>query len=368
MPMDKSATHKQHPVSYCIEAIRYWFSVNTLPPVWLYKGLRHRFIGYAVALCLQIAMVALVTGLIKIDSTFRFSGLLAMLMVVVLALNWGPAPGLVATCIGTILLYFFVLPSYLTSSIDKAADIISVLLFFLVGVFTVVNASKRERARRHAERLGVRLEAVIESIPDAVGIYDANGETVKLNKAARHIVASRQGTGVLMNAPETYNLRHPTGEALAFDELPIVQALRRGEVVSDMEVIYRDGEGHDRNISMSAAPFYNAGGKLKGVVGITYDISPLRQAEKEARARTGELEEFMGIASHELRTPLTTIKTAIQLVQRWAKDVTVDETHSDKFEAMNRLLERADRQVGTLNRLISDLLDVSRIQAKKLSY
>jgi len=170
-----------------------------------------------------------------------------------------------------------------------------------------------------------------------------------------------------MNAPETYNLRHPTGEALAFDELPIVQALRRGEVVSDMEVIYRDGEGHDRNISMSAAPFDNAGGKLEGVVGITYDISPLRQAEKEARARTGELEEFMGIASHELRTPLTTIKTAIQLVQRWAKDVTVDETHSDKFEAMNRLLERADRQVGTLNRLISDLLDVSRIQANKLS-
>src|SRR5947199_10525912 len=111
---------------------------------------------------------------------FGFSGLLAMLMVVVLALNWGPAPGLIATCIGTILLYFFVLPSYLTSLIDKAADIMSVLLFFLVGLFTVVNASTRERARRHAERLGVRLHAVIESIPDAVRIYDANGLSLSL--------------------------------------------------------------------------------------------------------------------------------------------------------------------------------------------
>jgi signal transduction histidine kinase len=76
----------------------------------------------------------------------------------------------------------------------------------------------------------------------------------------------------------------------------------------------------------------------------------------------------MGIASHELRTPLTTIKTAIQLVQRWAKDIAVDnDMYSDKFEAMIGLLERADRQVGTLNRLIGDLLDVSRIQANKLS-
>ena len=366
--MDNSATHKQHSVSYCIEAIRYWFSVNTLHPLWLYKGLRHRFTGYAVALGLQVAMVALVTGLIKIDSTFRFSGLLAMLMVVVLALNWGPAPGLIATCIGTILLYFFVLPSYLNSFIDKADDIISVLLFFLVGVFTVVNASKRERARRHAEGLGVRLEAVIESIPDAVGIYDGNGATVKLNKVARHIVASTQSTGVLKDAPQTYNLRHPTGEALTLDELPIVQALQRGEVVSDVEVIYRDGEGHEHNIAMSAAPFYNRQGRLEGVVGITYDISPLRQAEREARARTRELEEFLSLASHELRTPLTTIKTAIQLVQRWAKDVAVgDDTNSDKFEAMDRLLERADHQIGTLNRLIGDLLDVSRIQANKLS-
>src|SRR5437588_11807154 len=92
--MDNSIPHKQHPVSYCIEAIRYWFNVNTLPPLWLYKGLRHRFIGYVVAVCLQVAMVVVVAESIKIDSTFRFSGLLAMLMVVVLALNWGPAPGL----------------------------------------------------------------------------------------------------------------------------------------------------------------------------------------------------------------------------------------------------------------------------------
>src|SRR5205823_6824234 len=137
------------------------------------------------------------------------------------------------------------------------------------------------------------------------------------------IVASKQGSGILSDAPETYNLRSSTGEVLPLDQIPIVQALQRGEVVSDMEVIYRDAEGYDHDISMSAAPFYNGQGKLEGVVGIAYDISPLRRAEREARARTRELEEFMGIASHELRTPLTTIKTAIQLVQRWAKDVAV---------------------------------------------
>src|SRR5437588_5074040 len=96
--MDNSMPHKQHLASYCLEAIRHWFSVNTLSPAWLYKGLRHRFVGYAIVLGLQIATVAIMNWLIRIDATFRFSGLLAMLMVVVLALNWGPAPGLITTC------------------------------------------------------------------------------------------------------------------------------------------------------------------------------------------------------------------------------------------------------------------------------
>ena len=83
------------------------------------------------------------------------------------------------------------------------------------------------------------------------------------------------------------------------------------------------------------------------------------------------MDEFLGIASHEIRTPLTSIKANIQLVQRQMKRLIKENTLIDtpllqRLEPMQDMLERAARQVEVQNRLVSDLLDVSRIYADKL--
>ncbi len=82
------------------------------------------------------------------------------------------------------------------------------------------------------------------------------------------------------------------------------------------------------------------------------------------------MDEFIGIASHEIRTPLTSIKANIQLVQRQMKRLiegtTTNEQLVQRLEPMRDMLERAARQVEVQNRLVSDLLDVSRIYADKL--
>ena len=83
------------------------------------------------------------------------------------------------------------------------------------------------------------------------------------------------------------------------------------------------------------------------------------------------MDEFLGIASHEIRTPLTSIKANIQLVQRQMKrlikeDTLINTQLLQRLEPMQDMLERAARQVEVQNRLVSDLLDVSRIYADKL--
>jgi PAS domain S-box-containing protein len=93
--------------------------------------------------------------------------------------------------------------------------------------------------------------------------------------------------------------------------------------------------------------------------------------ELAAREATTLMEEFLGIAGHELRTPLTTIKAGIQLSKRHisrlqAKNGSLTEDVSSTVEAIQGLLIRTERQVGLQNRLINDLLDVSRIQTGKL--
>jgi signal transduction histidine kinase/PAS domain-containing protein len=82
-------------------------------------------------------------------------------------------------------------------------------------------------------------------------------------------------------------------------------------------------------------------------------------------------DEFIGIAGHELRTPLTTVKASVQLARRQiARLLKLEAGLSPEVEAlivtMQTLLERAERQVGMQNRLVNDLLDVSRIETGRL--
>ena len=100
-----------------------------------------------------------------------------------------------------------------------------------------------------------------------------------------------------------------------------------------------------------------------------------RANELVLRETTRRFDEFLSIASHELRTPLTSIRANAQLAARRldALDQAVHDGkaldhESSRLGAVRTLLERAERQTGLLNRLVDDLLDVSRIQADKLEF
>jgi len=69
-------------------------------------------------------------------------------------------------------------------------------------------------------------------------------------------------------------------------------------------------------------------------------------------------DEFIGLASHELKTPVTSLKGYLQII---ARNLPADDR--------NKLLaNRALEQVGKLTTLISDLLDVTKIQTGKLPF
>jgi signal transduction histidine kinase/ActR/RegA family two-component response regulator len=86
-------------------------------------------------------------------------------------------------------------------------------------------------------------------------------------------------------------------------------------------------------------------------VGSFTDIEDQKRVEKRK-------DEFLSIASHELKTPLTSLKAYFQLIERL-----VDE----KFPSnMHNYVHKTHEQIEKLNLLISDLLDISRIQNGKI--
>lgn len=109
-------------------------------------------------------------------------------------------------------------------------------------------------------------------------------------------------------------------------------------------------------------------------ISIVEDIHERKSFEAQLVAQASQLydanlrmEEFLGLASHELRTPLTSVKANIQLALRRLKSgMEQPEGVLDKVDAAQTMLTRAERQVGVLNRLISDMVDISRIQSGRL--
>ena len=92
---------------------------------------------------------------------------------------------------------------------------------------------------------------------------------------------------------------------------------------------------------------------------------------QEATTRMGE---FLGIASHELRTPLTSLSLNIQLLNRWLSGAQDKRAGESEAEFMKRttlqarpLLQKSIHGIQRLDRLVSDLLDASRIREHRLA-
>lgn len=81
------------------------------------------------------------------------------------------------------------------------------------------------------------------------------------------------------------------------------------------------------------------------------------QLFEEVKALSSKKDEFIALASHELKTPLTTIKGFLQLISKKNQD-----TLGKLF------IDKTLYQVERLSSLISDLLDVSKIEAGKLQF
>jgi signal transduction histidine kinase len=121
---------------------------------------------------------------------------------------------------------------------------------------------------------------------------------------------------------------------------------------------------------------------LAGAVGrlaaLVIERERLQREQTEARAREialldtqKQIDEFLGIVSHELRTPMTTIKGNLQLAKirlKYAmRGLPPDHPRlQDDLAEIEMLLDRAERQVNTQNRLVTDLMDVSRTPATRL--
>jgi len=105
---------------------------------------------------------------------------------------------------------------------------------------------------------------------------------------------------------------------------------------------------------------------------LLYEQAKAQANELALREAQRRMDEFLGMAGHELRTPLTAISGNIQMAQRHVKkSINEDGSYAGdlpgKLEMIHNLLDRAERQVRLQNRLVGDLVDISRSHGNKIT-
>lgn len=144
-----------------------------------------------------------------------------------------------------------------------------------------------------------------------------------------------------------------------------------GSWSGEFEVRRRDGTIFPALVTDS--PIFNDRNELIGIVGVSSDITArklaeeerakLLEAEREARAEAEQAnrlkDEFLATLSHELRNPLNVVIGYAEILQRSGE--------SGNPEFVAQVAETIRRNALAQSRLVSDLLDLSRLQMGKLS-
>src|SRR5579862_6977949 len=214
----------------------------------------------------------------------------------------------------------------------------------------VLDVTERRQLQIVARQTQVRYRALVEASAQIVWSTDVAGAVVEDSPSWRAFTGQtfeqRMGFGWL-------DALHPA------DRERIREQWLRGVVKAapiEMEYRLRHISGDWRWMVARAVPVRNANGSVREWIGMNIDISGRKQAEEALKETDRRKDEFLAVLAHELRGPLAPLVNATEILKLAGDDP------ERKTFAVNIM----ERQLGQMNRLIDDLLDVNRISHGKL--
>jgi signal transduction histidine kinase len=191
----------------------------------------------------------------------------------------------------------------------------------------------------------------LDLLPDAVLRLDADRRVLDANAAAAELIGLARAEVVGQQAEALLDPRGKDGKPVWADGWHPSARLRSVRLMPEQEIeIHRNG---NRPVKVNVTGRYqrDGDGRLTGAVLL------LRPAERRIHMAAMGI-EIVSTVSHELRSPLTSVKGYTSLLlNRWDRL---------KEEQKRMMLEQVNHDADRVTRLITELLDISRLETGRL--
>lgn len=188
--------------------------------------------------------------------------------------------------------------------------------------------------------------AIIESSDDAIMSISVDGYLTSWNRGAQRLYGftSREVIG------KPVSILMPPKKK---DDFPfIMKQLREGKRIEHYETQRMTKDGRLLDVSITVSPIHDTQGTIIGASKIARDIT--ERAENERRR-----DEFVSTTSHELKTPITSQKVFGELLEQM-----IDKNGDTEYKPY---IHKINLQTEKLTKLVEELLEVSRLQAGRLT-
>jgi two-component system sensor histidine kinase KdpD len=320
-----------------------------------------------------VAVLAAIMAPFRSHVSVATSALVLVVPVVIGVVAGGFVSGAVAVVAGFFVYDVVFIPPYGTLDVGAASNWVALVVYVVVMFLVASVVSRLDDARSQARRRETEIRRLFEltdlligekPVPELLAlivatVHEAFGlrSVVLLLPSGSHLeVAAAAGeplTGDELSriAPSPGTPARLGTSAMGPDEVHSVALSATGRPVGLLGIRGRALSRHDRDLLLTFANH----------IALTVERAQLR----EQALRTELLEQIdrlqktlMGAVSHDLRTPLATIKISASTLGNPEAEITADQ--------QSELLAQIEDQVDRLNRLVTNLLDMSRVQSGSL--
>ncbi len=182
-------------------------------------------------------------------------------------------------------------------------------------------------------------EAIVRSVAAGVVVVNNKGEVLLMNPAAEKLLNTTK--------------EQKTGKALTegATEEQLFSMAKKASLDGDTDIEIEGDENTKKILRSSSAVIEDENGQTVGMVTVLNDIT--KQKELDAMK-----DQFLSNVTHELRNPIGAIKQSISVI--------LEETAGPITEPQKKFLSNAKRNLERLGALIDDILDLAKLEAKKM--